>query len=138
MNVDTYPSISPFCTHIGLVAMPSKHPMPLLLFNHLHIHTMYITTRTSTDDVQHHTIHVLTTNIQHNTIHVLNKVQHKKQTCHDTKTTQCTYILLHACNMACTTCAQYHIYTTTICTTCTQYHLYTTPSAQCVHITTCT
>ena len=100
-----------------------------LLLNHVHRHIV-CRTHIQPHGMPQHAIHAFLTyntytytrcTIQHKYIYT---VQHNKCIYHDNMTTQCTCIVLHACNIACTTC--------------TQSHMYKAPSAQCVHRITCT
>ena len=73
--------------------------------------------------------------LAYNTIHVLHKVHLNEYTCHDTTTTQCTYVVSYAHNTTCMTCTQYHMYKMytiphvqrTTYTMFAQYHMYTAP-----------
>jgi len=93
--------------HLHLVYNATKYICLHLMYTstqYIHLHPMYNTIHTSIPNVQCHTIHVPTSGIQHNTIHVLHRVQHNKYTCHDTPTTQCTYIVPHVHNTPFMTC----------------------------------
>jgi len=85
-------------------------------------------THTPTPSVQHNTIHT-PTSVYNTKKKYVHRLQHNEYICNDTKTTQCTYIVPHACNTTCTKCVQYDMYTSTIYT-CTGFHILTMPLVQ--------
>lgn len=146
----------PFCTHTGSVSTPDMHPLPSLLFNHIHIHTAYITkihphkVYNTTQYIHLHlaykVTHTLTPSVHHNTYtYTMYNTMNTHviiQQLHNTPYTQHKMYEMHKYHMynstTCPTCTQYHLYTTphvhsTTCITCTQHHMYMRSLAQCVH-----
>lgn len=145
-----------FYTNIGSVSMPEKHLVSFLLFNHVHIQTMYITTYNTTQYIHLNLVYNKTQcillHLVYNIIHIrtqsitqcIHMSWYNDYIIHITQYNMCT--TQHVWHLHNTTCTQHHlhnVYTTPYvhiitCIMCTQYNMYISPPSQHVHNTTYT